>query len=272
MPWTDKHLVWLKKTSDTLTTIDGKSVEMWKFCHRNDPAVLSAWAKHFRNHYCLDGEIDNLRKGTRYSRADYLNKIKFPDPSTPPGPSIRAGDFAEILVADYLEFLLGYWVPRTRYGNKAIRNESTKGCDLLGFKIFRDGYESNDDTLALFEAKARFSGRKSRSRLQDAVNGSAKDHVRRGESLNAIKQRLLDKQDSKDASKIERFQDLEGRPYKEQYWAAAVFSTSAFSVDTECKTDTSKHPHSKELMLLVICGDDMMKLVHSLYRRAADEA
>ena len=189
-----------------------------------------------------------------------------------PGPSIRAGDFAEILVADYLQYLLGYWVPRTRYGNKTIRDESSKGCDTIGFKILKEGHESRGDTLALHEAKAQFSSMKPSPRLQEAVDGSAKDHRRKGESLNAIKQRLLDSRNVADAKKIERFQNPEDHPYNESYGAVAAFSTSCFCKKTESRTDTRNHPHTSALCLVVIRGEAMMDLVHELYRRAADEA
>ena len=102
MPWTSAHLKWLVDTGEKLTTADGKSIEIWEFRYDNDDKILSAWAKHFRNHYCLDHDIDYYRKGYDYTRSEYLNNIKFPDVSAPPGPSIRAGDFGEILVADYL--------------------------------------------------------------------------------------------------------------------------------------------------------------------------
>jgi hypothetical protein len=126
--------------------------------HQKDEEVLSQWAKHFRNHYCLDDQIDDLRSGTGYSRADYLREIKFPDEKTAPGPSIRAGDFGEILVADYVEHILDFWVPRTRYIDKAVRNESTKGSDILGFRFMSDEEFSPRDVLAIFEVKAQFSG------------------------------------------------------------------------------------------------------------------
>ena len=103
MPWTSEHTKWLVDTGERLKTADGKEVEVWEFRHENDEAVLSAWAKHFRNHYCFDSEIDYWRRGYKCSRGEYLNTIKFPDPKDAPGPSIRAGDFGEVLVADFLE-------------------------------------------------------------------------------------------------------------------------------------------------------------------------
>ena len=167
------HLRWLINTSRTLTTSDGKTIELWEFNHQEDDTILSDWARHFRNHYCEDSEIDSLRAGTGLCRSDYLTELVFPDCSHPPGPSIRAGDFCEILLADYLEFRLGYWVPRLKYNEKAARNESTKGADILGFKI-TDGEESPEDILATFEAKAKLTGRPA-NRLQSAVTDSVKD-------------------------------------------------------------------------------------------------
>jgi len=203
------YLDWLIDTGDRLRSTDGKVVQVWELRHATNQDILSAWAGHLRNHYCRDSEIDYLRQGYGCSRADYLNAIKLPDAYAAPGPSIRAGDFCEVLVADYLEYVVGYWVPRTRYSEKAIRNESVKGCDTIGFRLLDEEGFSPDDMLAMFEAKTQFSGATAKPRLQDAVEGSAKDQVRKAESLNAIKQRLSD---TRDAGKVARFQNQEDRP------------------------------------------------------------
>ena len=263
---------WLVDTGIRLSAAAGNEVAVWEFRYEEDEEILSSWAKHFRNHYCLDTEIDYFRKGYGYSRAEYLNNIKFPDRKSAPGPSIRAGDFGEILVADYLEYVLHYWVPRWRYNEKTVRNESTKGTDILGFKFFKNGRSSPKDALVIFEAKTQFSGKKPRPRLQDAVNSSAKDYARKGESLNAIKQRLYSQKNLKDADRIERFQDEVDRPYKEAYGAAALFEGKLLSKNLVASTDTTDHINADNLFLLVVKGSEMMSLVHDLYRRAADEA
>ncbi len=267
-----KHIDWLIDTQVRLKTIDGKTVRVFEFRHQSSDKVLSDWSTHYRNHYCLDSEIDTLRKGTGYSRTDYLNEIKFPDASVAPGPSIRAGDFSEILIADYLQYLLGYWVPRNRYCDKFNRNESSKGSDVLGFKIILEGQESAKDALAIYEVKSGFSGTKPFNRLQEAVTDSCKDITRRAESLNAIKQHLLDKKQNGYMPRVERFQNPVDHPYEEVWGAVALFSTACFSADLTCETDTSIHPNNKSLILIVVHGQDMMKLVHDLYRRAANEA
>lgn len=269
--WPTEHIQWLIDTGEKLTTVDGLTIRVLEFRHDDNDEILSKWARHFRNHYCLDSEIDFLREDTGYSRTEYLKNLKLPTDSQGLGPSTRAGDFGEILVADYLEYMAGYWVPRTRYDNKIIRNESTKGSDVIGFK-FVGNVESPDDTLSIFEVKTQFSGTKPLPRLQDAINDSIKDEIRKGESLNAIKQRLFDKQRLEEARKVARFQNIVDRPYKEVQGAAALFSTKVYDPKTVTSTAVNGHPDKNNLTLMVIRGNDMMTLVHKLYERAANEA
>ena len=271
MPWTSKHLKWLVNIGEQITTVDGKHVDIWELKIKKDDAVLSEWAKHFRNHYCLDCEIDELRNGTALCRSDYLCEFVFPDKSKPPGPSIRAGDFAEILVADFLEFIMNYWVPRFKYDAKIVRNESTKGADVLGFKVVSNERSPND-TLAIFEAKAKLTDNPL-NRLQDAVDDSAKDFfIRKSESLNALKRRFIRAGDRLNALKIQRFQNKADYPFNEISGAAAILTITAFDPRVLSSTDTSKHPNNDNLILIVIKGQNLMQLVHELYRRAADEA
>ena len=105
MPWTYEHLKWLEDTGEVVETACGKYAPVYKFSYDiTDNKTMSSWAKHFRNYYCSDGELIFLKPDTM-SKSAYLLELKFPDAKKKPGPSIRAGDFAEILVADYLVFL-----------------------------------------------------------------------------------------------------------------------------------------------------------------------
>ncbi len=187
MTWAEKIKKWLvEEKEESFTTSDGKPIKVFTFKHdSSDEETMSAWAKHFRNHYCSDTNIDEYINGTGLSKKDYLLQIKFPDQSVVPGPSVRAGDFSEILIADYLEFMLNYWVPRTRYSNKINRNSSPMGSDIIGFKLF-DSNETNKDILTVIEAKASYRNA-TKNRLQNAIDDSRKDDVRIAESLNAVK-------------------------------------------------------------------------------------
>lgn len=280
--WSSTLSKWLVNTGQTMKTTDGKIIEVWELQHKKDETALSAWAKHFRNQYCKDSDLDFLR-GDR-SRKDFLENIKFPSRHSALGPGVRAGDFGEILVADYLQWIIGYWVPRVRWNSKVVRDESSKGSDVIGFQFHDKTENSPKDALAVFETKTKFSGVGAGTRLQDAIDDSAKDHLRIAESLNYIKQRLFDKGEKLKAKQVERFQNPVDQPYREVYGAAALYSHDQFKPSEICKADCQKirtsangatpqpHPNRSALVLIVIKGTDMMSLVHDLYRRAADEA
>lgn len=268
MPWTDEHLAWLEDTGKVLTLQCGKQAPVFRLKHDvNDQIKMSAWAKHFRNHYCADSQID-LLKAPNQSRADFLLSMKFPSSTTSPGPSIRSGDFAEILVADYLTYLRSYCVPRTRYDRKGVPNESTKGSDVLAFKHVEG--KPGDDELLVYEVKAKLSSG-AESILQKAVDHSAKDHLRLAESLNGIKQRMIDRNELTNVGMINRFQDSVNQPYKLRFGAAAVCSDSAYDDAVLADADTTAHPYSGDLELLAITGSELMALAHALYERAAHE-
>jgi metal-responsive CopG/Arc/MetJ family transcriptional regulator len=266
-----QHIKWLVDTGERINNTDGEEIEVWEFQHQNDDKILSEWATHFRNHYCSDNEIDSLIAGTRRSKKQYLEEIKFPDNSKVPGPSIRSGDFAEILIADYLEFICNYWTPRIRYNDKAIRHESTKGSDVIGFKIMPLEAFSPDDEMIVFEVKAAFTEANT-NRLQDAINASTKDEIRISESLNALKQRFITKQEFENKEKVQRFQNIVDYPYKEKSGVAAVLENTVYTGTNFPVTNTTNHYNRNCLSLIVVKGEKMMPLVHELYRRAADEA
>lgn len=269
------HTTWLKKAAKELLTKDGKKVTVFELMvDPSDEAALTGWAKHFREQYCLDSKLDKLRTGTGKSRAKYLLDLVFPDAKDDFGPATRSGDFAEILIADLLESHAGYWVPRTRYSDKMVRNESPKGTDVIGFKFANGGPStpSRKDALIAIESKAQLSGGKSKDRLQDAVNDSMKDEFRIGESLNAIKRRLIDQAKEEEAERVERFQEGLAVPYVRKAGAAAVFSSAVYNASNIERTDCSKHENLSNLVLVVVHAKEFMTLVHSLYQRAADEA
>ncbi len=266
------HMVCLQKEGHTIVTAEGHEVALWQLRVPDDQALLSEWAKYFREHYCLDAEIDALRKGTGHSRRGYLLGLVFPDRNTKLGPGIRAGDFTEILVADYLEFILGFWVPRDKYAEKAVRDESVKGVDILGFNLPDPNKPNPSDSLFAFEVKGQLSGKKYAGKLQKAIDDSSKDYLKRAETLNAIKRRLHASKDWERVGMVERFQNEADHPYTYRSGAAAVLADTVFDAAEIANSYVADHNNSARLDLLVIRGKDLMDLVHALYERAADEA
>lgn len=262
-----------KKADYTLTTKDNKSIEVWEFNHNFDESILSEWASEFRKNYIDDSIIDDLLFGTECkNRKEYLLNYVFPSKNEAFGPVTRSGDFAEILLLDFLKYLNNYWTPRTRYDDKVNRNSSTQGSDVIGIKIINEDSLSPDDELIVIEVKAQFSESKPKPRLQDAVDDSNKDPSRLGESLNAIKRRFLKEHNIVAKNKIERFQNYNDKPYIRHFGAAALFTENMFDKADIQETDCSNHKNKNDLILLVFSGKDMMKLVHEIYERATDEA
>lgn len=266
------YLDYLAKVDVPLTSADGRKIDVWELTVPNVDSSLGEWAHKFRQHYCLDEEIDELREGTGLSRSEYLVQLIFPDEKSPPGPGVRAGDFAELLISDYVEYHLGFWVPRGKYAEKANRNESVKGVDIMGFKLSEAGKASPTDMLLAFEVKAQLSEGKYADRLQTAVDDSSKDYLRSAYTLNATKRRLRSSGFLNDALVVQRFQNITDRPYIFRSGAATVLSGESYDETALQSTNAVGHNNVAFLELMVVRGKDLMTLVHALYEKAANEA
>ena len=178
-------------------------------------------------------------------------------------------DFAEITVADYIEYKLGYCCPRQlRYDFKWNRNESTKGCDVVGFKFAQDGAVGPQDELFIFEAKAQLSlGAQPQNRLQVAIDDSNKDKLREAMTLNALRQRFLERGDRSPADQVARFQNETDRPFKCVSGAAAPHDVTTFDPAHPAAVTTAAHFNASNLKLIVVTGTAMMQLVHALYQK-----
>lgn len=257
-----KYLDSLIKQKDIVTD-EGEIVEAYELSKIEESAVKE-WASHFRQNYCEDELLELLVSGTGMTKQQYLLSYKFPDANDGFGPGTRSGDFAELLISDYLEFTLGYIIHRERYKNKFNRNTSTQGTDVLGFK-FAGTKPSPDDEFVTFEVKAQLSGKMPKNRLQDAIDDSRKDAIRKGETLSALKQIYIEKGNSEKVSQVERFQNKPDRPYKEKYGAAAVHDAATYSEEL---IKTAKLKGEKRWMI-VIKRDNLMSLVHRLFEVAS---
>lgn len=261
-----EYLDWLIQ-ENTVVTSEGKQIVVYELIIHDDEDVLNSWAKHLREHYCADSEIDILRAGYGFERDEYLEKVKFPDAKISPGPSIRSGDFTEILIADYVQYVLDYIVPRTRYDRKVNRNSSTMGSDIIGFKCGKK--ISNSDELIVFEVKSTASEAPlaQKARLQEAVEDSNKDILRLAESLNAIVQRLMDRMNLDEAKQVQRFQNASDTPYRKIFAAAAVHSNISYSEDLLRMVSTIHHI-DPNLKLIVVHCDKLIQFIHEMYGRA----
>lgn len=258
------------KPNSPIKASNNKDASIIEIAIPSDEQTISEWAKHFRNQYCDDNELEELIQGTKKSKKVFLKDMIFPS-GLPPGPSIRAGDFAEALLSDYLEFIETYWVPRNRLQHKASRNESVKGSDVIAIKMINPKSSDPNDVLAVFESKARLS-KKSKKTLQDAIDHSGKDYLRIAHTLNATKRRYLQTGQNRSAKAIQRFQNFEDNPFTEIYGAVSFCTSDSIDDSRFFNVDDTKHPKKENLSLLVFHGKDLMNFVHKLYKVAIDEA
>lgn len=271
------HVKQIKKVNGEYFTSEGEKVSLFRIAVPTDEELISNWAKHFREQYCTDEELDQLIDGTGKTKGQYLEDLIFPTGKgkvagkRTPGPGIRSGDFTEVLLSDYLEFTKNYWVPRNRFEFKATRDESVKGSDVLAIKFKNEGSFHPDDVLRIFESKALLS-KKGTNTLQNAVNDSGLDYFRVAHTLNAYKRRYLKCGDHESADKIKRFQNPQDNPYKDRYAAVAFCTEDSLSDSDFFEIDTSEHPAQDRLKMFVFFSTDLMKFVHRLYKRAIDEA
>lgn len=254
------HCAWFGENAETnLQTSDGKAVTVVNFNHEANEEILNEWALQFRLNYCSDADLEAACTATGLSQADYLRNQKFPTRG-----SIQAGDFAELLVADYIQFLLGYKVPRTRYDRKINPNSSSQAVDVVGFKFNHEGQTRNDELITC-EVKARFTA--TANTLQNAINDSRKDYeTRLPFALNAMRQRLLDRNDVDSANEVARFENKTSRPYREVTGAAFVCSRAVWSENLV--TDSVGEHENEHASYFTFVGDDFMDLARRLYELA----
>lgn len=254
---------------EIVITDKGKDISVIKIEINDDLTVFEQWARHLREHYCSLEELDELREGTGLSRAEFLRDMKFPNPNFGLGSATMSGDFSEILIADYIEYILNYIVPRVRYRQKFNRNTSTQGSDLIGYKVESIETNSINDEMLIVEVKARNSESNPEATLQNAVNHSAKDLVRIAESLNASYRMLKNYNEEEGMRLVRRFQNPTDRPHKRTFAAAAVSSDKAFSRELLKEIDTSEHP-SPDVQLIAVHSPKFLEFIKQMYVRAAN--
>lgn len=283
---TPSYIQWFVKSSEEYKTKDGKNVEVWEFKHNDDETILKEWAWNFRQNYISDEEISLLIEDSYYEgrKQDFLREIVFPDEKTfyknraPEDNIVRIGDFAELLVADFFQFCneKKYWIPRTRYDLKDNRNFSTKGTDILGFKLEDDTLKNTNDTLLTVEVKANFGKTRKKKKLQEAICDAQKDGInnkdptRGAESLFVLQKRFFKEKKYKEAMTVKRFLNHTDNPFKLQHCASAIFTDSNFNKDVIEEIDASED--NLNLKLIVFHGNELMTLCQNLYERAINEA
>lgn len=256
-------------SENPIYTEECKKIEVFRLDIQDEPEIFEEWAKQFRRNYCSDDELKEMTTDLNISSNKYLKDFKLPSDSGI-GLSTMSGDFGEILISDYLQYVEEYIVPRTRYDRKVNKNTSTQGSDVLGYKI--DSLKSDNDEIVVMEVKSSASRKNSsdaKKKLQEAIDHSDKDFERFSTSVVASFLRLKNSNDDQ-ASVVRRFLNISDNPYKIVYGAVAVHSNESYDTNLIKEVVSKSHRGHETLRLLVIHSDNLMNFIKTLYLKASE--
>ena len=237
-----------------------------------DEAELEAWGLHVRRHYIRDDELLEDSSLYRMNVEEYLSNFCIPMryERDRRGSSVRAGDFAEIIISDLLQFVEGLSVPRYKQVDRLNPNASDQGSDVVAYKIKDPNDPVKDDLLLIVEVKAKLTDP---VRLEEVIENAAahskKDapdgDFRAPFSLRAFERRSRRAGDSLTASECRRLLNLTEYPLTVKRGSAAVVSLEDVTALEGYSLESLGL--SKDERLIVVHGSKLMELVHSVYDR-----
>ena len=245
----------------TITSSNGDKVQIYRLNNEVlDEDSLNNWASGLRNNYVEENLLDSLVSGTGLTKKEFLEKNIFPDYQSKQGAATMSGEFGEILVYDYINFVLEYYITRTRYLEKVNPNMPISGSDVIGYKVDNINKPSKSDQLIVAEVKTRS--------IKEAIEHSTKDRIRIAESLNAEKRRLLNRSRIEEAKIVERFQNKTDNPFKVDFFAVVVLDNELYSEQVILDLVNSQHEIINFTKILIIYSKELKCFLRDLYRRA----
>ena len=251
-----------------------KEIQVYKLNNElSADSILNSWASGLRNNYVEESLLEPLIKGTGLTKQEFLEKNIFPNHQDKLGASTMSGEFGEILVYDYINFVLKHYITRTRYLEKVNPNMPVSGSDVIGYQVKNIDKPSKTDHLIVAEVKTRSSKSGNKNTLcektvREAIEHSVKDRVRIGESLNAEKRRLLNRSRIEEAKIVERFQNKTDNPFRLDFFAVAVLDSDLYSDQVVLDVVNSQHENVKSTSILIIHSKELLLFLRDLYRRA----
>ena len=252
----------------------GEEIQVYKFnTELLDDNSLNNWALGLRYNYIEKDLLELAISGTGLTKKEYLEKMIFPNPEVSQGAATMSGEFGELLVYDYINYVLEYYVPRVRYFNKVNPDMPVPGSDVIGYKMENYKKGSKNDKLLVAEVKTRstISGNKTTAiteTITKAIQGASKDRVRVGESLNAEKSKLLTRGRFREAKIVERFQNKTDNPYNLDFFAVAVMDNELYSEQLILDVINNQNENIKFTNILIIHSKELKSFLRDLYKRA----
>lgn len=263
------YLPWLLK-EENITTIDNKKVTCYKLEFKGDDDILNQWALHIRRHYISDEDLTDACEITGKCKADYLKEQMIPQKNEELGPTVIAGDIAEIIILDVFEFEFQYKVPRVKMENRSGKNNSEHGTDVIAFNINMTELTSQDSEIIISEVKANLS-QSNFDVLNTAMNDFKKneiDHQRYAHTLEYLRKKCKGNNELELEKIIARFEQKTKFPYKTVLAPAGISSVENVDSNGIVPISNDKFQMKGNDKLIYVHGRALMLLAYDLYRRA----
>lgn len=246
------------KNPATFKLNSGEIVTVYSINTLNDDE-LNEWAKHILAHYISQQGIIEGAKANKITPEKYVEDMVLPQVSTQ--KKDVSGNFGEIVFCDFIEFVLGYTVPRYKlFGNPP--GNPTQGIDIVAYK--KDSVHSFNDVVLYSEVKAVLS-KSNFPKLQAAIDDISKRKDKDFSlALDTARRKLNSLGNKEEATEITRFQDSE-RPCKR------IKAAGLITVAVSCINDAFLGINVKKgenIETHVIYANDLWNLAKDLWRRA----
>lgn len=236
----------------------------YKFDSTKIADLINELPKVMRQCYVEDKDIEKVLTST--VDASTVVKTYIPDK-----PHIKSGEFGEILS---FTMLLQKYLPIELTGIKKWqlkpdKNKASFYTDLVLYSC--SVTPSPEDLLVCAEVKTKAKSAKN-NRIQEAIEGAEKDYVSRlGDTLAYLKDKSIQKGDSKTVKDIERFQDSieDGNGvYRKHVKAILVIDSNL--CDDEVKKKVVIKEVIEDFEIVVICMDNLKALYEQVYQKMPD--
>ena len=239
----------------------------YKLNYSMDETVLDDWALHIRKNYIDDDQLIDDASENNMPVEQYLKEYVIPQKEDELGPTARSGDITEIIVADLLEFIFDYSVPRYKMKNRSGKTTSQQGTDVIAYKFYNSDKSPNEkDELIATEVKGVLSSN-TYVPIKSAIVDSQKDDHRLARSIDYCRKRLRELGATEESNEVKRFLLKPDNNYKLSFAAAAVSSRETaddiivldvLGEDLEIRSGQK---------IFYIHGKKLMELAHNIYER-----
>jgi len=214
------------KSPAAVTLNSGEAVSVYSISDGLTEDEKNEWARHIRAHFIKDEDVAGGAASNNITTQEYMENLVLP--SVTEHAKDVSGNFGEIVFCDFIEFILGYAVPRYKlYENPP--GQPTQGIDIVAYK--KHPTDKKKDCVLYAEVKAILS-KSGYVTLQKAINdidGRKKKHF--ALALDTARRRLKSMGEEAESDEIARFQDSENIPIRKLFAGLITQSATCNSSD-----------------------------------------